>query len=88
MRLIRIISGKEGGGADSAHIEVVKRDDTFGGGAGEMRRGTFMVAMISAPTVPTRARVGAVAAVVSWVLAVALEAIRIGGETFLSFAQQ
>ena len=54
---------------------MVKGDDAFGSGAGKMRGGTFMVTMVSAPTVPTRACVGAVAAIVSWVLAVALEAI-------------
>ena len=67
---------------------MVKGDDAFGGGAGEVRRGTFMVTMVSAPTVPARACVGAVAAVVSWILTVALEAIWVGRKTFLSFAQQ
>ena len=67
---------------------MVKGDDAFGSGAGEMRRGTFMVAMVSAPTVPTRARVGTIAAVVSWILAMALEAVWVGREAFLSFAQQ
>ena len=67
---------------------MVEWDDAFGSGAGEMRRGAFMVTMVSAPTVPARARVGAVAAVVSWILAVALEAIWVGRKTFLSFAQQ
>ena len=36
---------------------MVKGDDAFGSGAGKMRRGTFVVAMVSAPTVPTRTRV-------------------------------
>ena len=67
---------------------MVKWDDTFGSGAGEMRRGAFMMTMVSAPAVPARTRVGTVAAVVSWILAVALEAIWVGGKAFLSFAQQ
>ena len=88
MRLVGVVSSKDGGGADSAHIEMVKWDDTSGSGAGEMRRGAFMMTMVSAPTVPARARIGAVAAVVSWILAVALEAVWVGRKTFLSFAQQ
>ena len=45
-RFIGVVSSKDGGGADSAHIEMVEWDDTFGSGAGEMGRGTFMVTMV------------------------------------------
>ena len=65
---------------------MVEWDDAFGSGAGEMRRGAFMVMMVSAPTIPARAHVGAVTAVVSQVLAVTLETVWVGGETFFSFA--
>ena len=87
MRFVRIISSKKGGGADSAHVEMVEWDDAFGSGAGKVRRGAFMMTMVSAPTVPAGARVGTVAAVMSWILAVALEAIWVGREAFLSFAK-
>ena len=88
MRLIGVVSTKEGGGADSAHIEVVEWDDTFGGGAGEMRGGTFVVTMVSAPTVPAGACVRTITAVMSRVFAVALETIWIRRKMLLSFAQQ
>ena len=67
---------------------MIKRDDALGGGAGEMRCRALVVSMISAPTVPAGVRVGAVAAIMSRVLAMALETVWIGRETFLSFAQQ
>ena len=65
---------------------MVKWDDAFSSGAGEMGRGTFMVTMVSAPAISARACVGTVTAVVSQVLAVALKAIWIGREALLSFA--
>ena len=86
MRLIGVVSGKEGSGADSAHIEMVEWDDAFGSGAGEMRGGAFIVTMVNTPTIPARVRVGAVTAVVSRVLTVALETVWVGRETLLSFA--
>ena len=65
---------------------MVKRDDTFGGGAGEVRRGTLMMAMVSAPTIPAGACVRAVAAIVPWVLAMTLEAIWVRRKTLFPFA--
>ena len=67
---------------------MVEWDDAFGSGAGKMGRGTFMVTMVSTPTISAGACVGTVTAVVSWVLAVALQTVWIGRETFLSFAQK
>ena len=65
---------------------MVEGYDAFGGGAGEMRRGTLMMAMVSAPAVSARARVGTVTTVVSWVFAMALKAVWVRRETLLSFA--
>ena len=67
---------------------MVEGNNAFGGGAGEVRTGTLVMTMVGAPAVPTRACVGAVTAVVPWILAVALEAVWVWGEAFLSFAQQ
>ena len=86
MRLIGVVSSKEGGGADSAYIEMVEGDDAFGGGAGEVRGGTFVVTMVSAPAVSARACVGTVATIMPWVLAVALKAIRVRRKTLFPFA--
>ena len=86
MRFIRVISSEDGGGANSAHIEVVEWDNAFGSGASKVGSRTFMVAMVSAPAISARVRVQAVAAVMSRVLTVAFEAIGIGRETFFSFA--
>ena len=67
---------------------MVERDNTFGGRAGEVRSKTLMVTMVSAPAISARARIGAVAAVMSWVFTVAFETIWIGRKTLLSFSQQ
>ena len=67
---------------------MVERDDTFGGGAGEMRRRAFVVTMVSAPTVPAGVCVRTIAAIMSRVFTVTFETIWIGRETLLSFAQQ
>ena len=66
---------------------MVEWDNTFGGGAREVRGRALMMTMVGAPAVPAGARVGAVTAVVSWVFTMALEAIWVGRKTFLSFAQ-
>ena len=87
MRLIRVISSKDGGGTNSAHIEVVEWNDAFGSGAGEVGSGALMVTMVSAPAISARACVRAIATVVPWVLAVALETIWVGRKVFLPFAQ-
>ena len=67
---------------------MVKGDDTFGGGAGEVRGRAFVVTVVSAPAVSARACVRTVATVMPWVLAVALKAVWIRRKTLLSFAQQ
>ena len=69
-------------------MEMVEGDDTFGGGASEVRRRTLMMAMVGAPTISAGACVGTIATVMSWVFAMAFEAVWIGRKTLLSFAQQ
>ena len=88
MRLIGVISSKNGGGTDSAHMEMVEGDDTFSDGAGEVRSRTLMMMMVSAPAISARACVGTVATVVSWVFTMASEAVWVWRKTLLSFAQQ
>ena len=87
-RLIGVISSKKGGGADSAHMERVEGNDAFGGRASEVRRRTLMMTMVGAPAVSAGACVGTVTTVVSWVFAMAFEAVWVGRKTLLSFAQQ
>ena len=87
-RLVGIVSSEEGGGADSPYIEMVKGDDTFGGGTGEVRGRAFVVTMVSAPAVSAGARVRTVATVVPWVLAVALKAVWVRRKALFPFAQQ
>ena len=67
---------------------MVEGNDTFGGGASKVRRRTLMMTMVGAPAVSAGACIGTVTTVVSWVFTVALEAVWVRGETFLSFAQQ
>ena len=67
---------------------MVKGDNAFGGGAGEVRGRTFVVTMVGAPAVSARACVRAVATVMPWVFAVALKAIWVRGKTLFPFAQQ
>ena len=67
---------------------MVQWDDALGGGAGKVGGRAFMMLVVSAPAVSARARVGAVTAVVPWVFAVAFEAVWVGREVLLSFAQQ
>ena len=56
-------------------MEMVEWNNTLGGRAGEMGGRALMVTMVGALAVSARAHVGAVTAVVSWVLAMALEAV-------------
>ena len=72
---IGIISSKDGGGADSAHIEMVQWDNALSSGAGKMRGRALMVAMVSAPAVSAGPCIWAITAVVPWDLTVAFEAI-------------
>ena len=88
MRLVGIVSSKNGGGTDSAHIEMIEGDDAFGGGASEVGRRTLVMMVVDAPAISARACVGTVATVMSWVFAVAFEAVWVGRKTLLSFAQR
>ena len=67
---------------------MVKWDDAFGSGAGEVRGRALVVMMVSAPAISARACVRTVATVMPWVLTVALKAIWVRRKTLLSFAQQ
>ena len=69
-------------------MEVVEGDDAFGGGASEVGRRTLMMTVVDAPAISAGAYVGTVATVMSWVFAVAFEAVWVGRKTLLSFAQQ
>ena len=67
-------------------MEMVKGDNAFGGGASKVGRRTLMMTMVGAPAISAGACIGTVTTVVSGVFAMALEAIWVGGETFLPFA--
>ena len=69
-------------------MEMVEWDDTCGSGTGKVGGGALMMTVVSAPAISARTRVGAIAAGVPWVLAVALEAVQVGRKVFFSFAQQ
>ena len=66
---------------------MIEGDDAFGGGASEVRRRTFMMTMIGAPAVSAGVCIGTITTVMSWVFAMALEAVWIGRKMFLSFSQ-
>ena len=65
---------------------MVEGNDTFGGGASEMRGRALVVAMVGTPAISAGACVGTVATVVSRVFAMALKTVWVGGETLLPFA--
>ena len=67
---------------------MVEWDNAFGGRAGKVRGRALVMTMVSTPAISAGACVRTVAAVVPWVFTVALEAIWVGREAFLSFAQQ
>ena len=67
---------------------MVKGDNAFDGGTGEVRGRAFVVTMVGAPAVSAGACVRTVATVMPWVLAVALEAIWVRRKTLFPFAQQ
>ena len=64
-----------------------KGDDTRSGATSEVRGRAFMVAMVSGPTVSTAPVVGAVAGLMSRVLAMTFEAVDMRGEGALSLAK-
>ena len=57
-------------------------DDALSSAAGEVRGGTLVVAMVGRPAVSTVPIIGTVAGLMSWILAVASEAVDMGGEAF------
>ena len=65
-----------------------ERDNARGGAASEVRGGALMVAMIGRPAISTAPVVGAVAGLMSRVLAVAPEAVNMRGEGTLSLAKR
>ena len=59
-------------------------DDALGRAACEVRRGALMVRVVGGPAVPAAPIIGAVAGLVSRVLAVTLEAVDVGWESSLT----
>ena len=64
-----------------------KGDDARSGAASEVRGRAFMVAMVFGPAVSTAPVIGAVAGLVSWILAVTFETVDVRGEGTLSLAK-
>ena len=62
-------------------------DDALSSAAGEVRGGTLVVAMVGRPAISTVPVIGTVAGLVSWILAMASEAVDMGGEA-LSLAER
>ena len=65
-----------------------KGDDARSGAASEMRGGAFMVTMVSRPAVSTAPVIGAVAGLMSRVLAMTSEAVDMRREGALSLAKR
>ena len=64
-----------------------KGDDARSGATSEVRGGAFMVAMVGRPAVSTAPVVGAVAGLMSRVLAMTFEAVDMRGEGAFSLAK-
>jgi hypothetical protein len=73
--LIQLSALDEGGGTDSPEVLVGEGDDALSGAASEVGRGALVVEMVGGPTEPAGSVVGALAAVVTRILAVAREAV-------------
>ena len=58
---------------------MVKGDDALGSATSEVGSRTLMVAMIGGPAVSTAPVIGAVASLMSWILAMASEAVNMRG---------
>ena len=65
-----------------------KGDDALGSAAGEVRGRTLVVAMVFGPAVSTAPVIRAIAGLVSWIFAMASEAVDVGGEGTLSLAKR
>ena len=76
--LVGVISSYEGSDTDSPYLSVSKGDDTLGRTTCEVGRGALMVRVVSGPAVPAAPEIGAVAGLVSRVLAVTFEAVDMG----------
>ena len=62
-------------------------DDALSSAAGEVRGGTLVVAMVFGPAVSTAPVIRAIAGLMSWILAMAFEAVDMRGELTLSLAK-
>ena len=69
-------------------MAMSERDDARSGAAGEVRGRAFMVAMVFGPAVSTAPVIGAVAGLMSWIFAMASEAVNMRGEGTLSLAKR
>ena len=85
--LVGVISSYKGSGANSPYLSVGKGDDAFARAACKVRGGALMVRMVSGPAISAAPVVGAIASLVSRVLAVALEAVNVGWERSLAFPE-
>ena len=82
--LVGVISSYEGSGTNSPYLPVGEGDDALGRAARKVGRGALMVHVVSRPAVPAAPIVGAVAGLVSGILAVAFEAVDVGWECSLA----
>jgi hypothetical protein len=87
----RIITGvpilDEGSRTDSSDVDMVEGDDALSGAAGEVGQGAIVVEMVGRPTEMACVVIGALAAVVTWVLTMAREAIGEGWQLALAECQ-
>ena len=86
--LVGVITSNQGGGTDSAHVPMGEGNNAHSGAAGKMRGRAFMVMMVGGSAVSTTPVIGAIAGLVSCVLAMTSEAINMRGEGALSLAKQ
>ena len=84
---IGVIASNQGSGTDSAYVAMGKGDDALSSAAGEVRGGTLVVAMVFGPTVSTAPVIRAIAGLMSWIFAMAFEAVDVRGEGTLSLAK-
>ena len=82
--LVGVVSSYEGSGTDSPYLSVGEGDDALARATCKVGRRALMVRMVSGPAVPAAPVVGAVAGLVSRVLAVTLEAVNVGLELSLA----
>jgi hypothetical protein len=73
--LIGVSSFDQGCGTDSSDVFVGEGDDALSGAAGEVGCGAFSVEMVGRPAEAAGAVVGALTALMTWVFAMAREAV-------------